>query len=109
MSIPRNWESALDINIWKFVYECLCLNPSEKDNGISRVCRIMNIRWRAKLFPVINDVVERLAASCTTTRWNPPLLDLQEIIPGYNSHIADKVIISSDSNEREVVEYEPAD
>ena len=106
MSIPRNWEPALDVNIWKFVFECLSLSPSKKDNGISRVSRIMNIRWRAKLFPVINEMVEGILDAHGFARWNLSLLDLQDIIPGYQDYIGDQVTTSksSGSTESDVVE-----
>ena len=55
-----NWLQTLSKEIWDLVLQGLALSPAQRDNGLARASRVMNVRWRAHTFPRLIAYLEKI-------------------------------------------------
>ena len=79
----RDWAQTLSKETWDLVLVGLALSPEQRDNGVACASRLMNVRWRAYIFPRLILYLESITrkARATDSTLHLPLCDLQDITP----------------------------
>ena len=85
LHLVRDWAQTLSKETWDLVLVGLALSPGQRDNGVARASRLINVRWRAYMFPRLILYLESITrkARATDSRLHLLLCDLQDITPCY--------------------------